>query len=223
MENKLSSKNQECWYHEVCQMENPCSSCIRYAEMKFLMENSGLPKAKQKPIVLTPEDCDYNSFCQLQDIKNEIVDFVNNGNNLFIGGNTGNGKTSWAIKILLRYFDQIWNGNGFRVRGLFVHIPTILLELKDFNNPVSIEYRKNLLESDLVVWDEIGGIGMSNYDYSQLLAIIDKRVLEEKANIYTGNFSSEQESIKLLGERLSSRIWKLSQTIILNGKDRRGL
>lgn len=213
--------NSECWYHEVCQMDNPCDSCIRYSEMKFLMDSSGLPKAKQRPITLIPEECDYQAFLNLKDFKDAIVENVSRGTNLFIGGPTGNGKTSWAIKILLKYFDEIWPGNGFRTAGMFVHVPTLLLQAKDFKNPLSDEYKYNLIHSDIVVWDEVGGVGMSNYDYSQLLMYLDNRVFNERANIYTGNLVNEQECIKYLGEKLTSRVWRNSKVEILTGRDRR--
>ena len=151
-------RNSECWYFTVCQLDNSCDTCIRYLEMKYLMDNSGLPKNRQKPIELIPDDCDYEAFCDLQEFKNNIVQNVQESKNLFLGGYNGNGKTSWSIKILLKYFDEIWAGNGFRTRGMFVSIPTLLLQLKDFNNPVDSIFRENLINADLVVWDEIGGI-----------------------------------------------------------------
>lgn len=214
-------QNSDCWYYAVCCMDNPCDSCIRYLEMKFLMDNSGLSKAKQLPVTLVPDDIDYDSFVRLQEIKNDIINFVDDGKNLFIGGNIGNGKTSWAIKILLKYFDSVWLGNGFRVRGVFVHVPTLLTKLKDFDNPLSADYKDTLINSDLVIWDEVGGIGMSNYDYSQLLTFIDSRMFNEKANIYTANIETEMNCSKYLGTKLTSRIWNASERVILQGRDRR--
>ena len=215
-------RNSECWYSTVCQLDNSCDTCIRYQEMKYLMDNSGLPKNRQKPIKLMPDDCDYEAFCDLQDFKNNIAEEVEFGNNLFIGGYNGNGKTSWAIKILLKYFNEIWPGNGFRTRGLFVSIPTLLLQLKDFNNPLSFQYKEDLITADLVVWDEIGGVSMSGYDYSQLLNVLDARILRGLSNIYTGNILSKQDCEKQLGEKLTSRVWNNSKIIILKGKDKRG-
>ena len=151
--------------------------------MKYLMDNSGLPKAKQRPITLIPDDCDYDKFVQLSEIKNDIVNFVENGENLFICGSVGNGKTSWAIKILLKYFDEIWAGNGFRVRGMFVHVPTLLSKLKNFENPLLASYKENLSKADLIVWDELGTV-ISNYDYTQLLMYLDGRLLNEKSNLH---------------------------------------
>lgn len=185
------------------------------------MEHSGLPKSKQKPIELVPDDVDYDSFVKLQDIKDNIVEFVNNGENLYICGGTGNGKTSWAIKILLKYFNDIWAGNGFRIRGVFIHVPTILLQLKDFSNPLPQEYKQAILNADLVVWDELGGTGISNYDYSQLLMMLDNRLLNDRSNIYTSNLVTQRELVKVLGERIASRLNTNQTRIELKGRDRR--
>lgn len=214
-------RNSECWYNEVCNMDNLCTSCVRFIEMQYLMENSGLPKAKQRPIPLSCSDEDYEAFMSLQDIKDDVVNFVNNGENLFIGGTIGSGKTSWSIKILLKYFDEVWPGNGFRVRGMFVHVPTLLSKLKDFDNPLLKSYKDNLSKADLIIWDEIGGAGMSNYDYTQLLTYIDQRSLNEKSNIYTANIDSAKNCEKYLGSKLTSRVWNSATVVILNGRDRR--
>lgn len=214
--------NEKCWYKEVC-LYKKCAGCIRFTEMKYLMDNSGIPPAKQKPIQLIPNtDNDKKAFAKLQDIKDNIVDFVDNGSNLYIASkSTGNGKTSWSLKLVLKFFDSIWAGNGLRVRGLFIHVPSLLLELKDFNNPVSSQFKKNLEECDLVVWDDIASTELSNYDYSQLLTYIDKRILSERSNIYTGNLTTKNQIHNVLGERLASRIFNNSQVIILDGKDQR--
>lgn len=188
------------------------------------MDNSGIPKAKQKPIDLYPNDIDYDEFVRLSQIKQHIDTFVKDGKNLYItSATTGNGKTSWAIKLLLKYFDKVWAGNGFKVRGYFVHVPTLLLNLKDFDNPNTDIHRikKILLETDVVIWDDIASTEISKYDYSQLLMLIDNRTFENKSNIYTGNINSLDKLRKVLGDKLSSRIWSLSEVIEFKGKDRR--
>lgn len=219
----LNSKKEDCWYREVCTQD--CSfSCIRYLEMSYLMENSGIPKSKQKPIDLYPSDEDYDAFVRLAEIKQHIDEFVKDGRNLYItSAKTGNGKTSWAIKLLMKYFDKVWAGNGFNVRGYFIHIPSLLLNLKDFNNQNTDinKIKKNLLTADLVVWDDIASTVVSNYDYSQLLMFIDTRCLNDKANIYTGNLNTKSALNKMLNDKLASRIWELSEIVELKGKDRR--
>lgn len=221
MENKLNS-NSDCWYKDVCQTRK-CVNCIRFAEMSYLMQNSGLPKAKQHTISLIPNtENDYKMFERLANIKDNIVNFVDIGDNLYIASKyTGNGKTSWSIKILMKYFDSVWAGNGFRVRGMFVHVPNLLLKLKDFNNPLPAKFRQDLENCDLVVWDDIASSELTNYDYSQLLMYIDSRILAERSNIFTGNIVEETKLKNIVGERLASRIYNSSQIIILNGKDQR--
>lgn len=213
-------RNSDCWYLDVC--DNDCKSCIRYSEMKYLMDNSGIPKNRQSPRELTAGTADYDIFCSLAEIKSNIVDFVNNGRNIFItSSNTGNGKTSWAIKLLTKYFDSIWAGNGFRVRGMFIHTPTLLLQLKNFSDPLSETYKKNLLNCDLVVFDDIADTSVSAYDYSNLLMIIDYRIQNEKSCIYTSNRTTKKQLEEAVGVRIASRIWETSFIAVLKGKDRR--
>lgn len=210
-----------CWYRNVC-TNIECDSCIRYLEMKYLLDNSGIPEHRQQPTVLTVDEADYNAYCQLADIKDHIMDFVKDGSNIFIcSENTGNGKTTWAIKLLLKYFDNVWAGNGFKIRGMFVHVPTLLLQLKNFDNPLSEEYKKNLMECDIVVWDDIAGSTISAYDYGQLLSYIDYRFLVNKPNILTSNCTDKKSFEKLLGSKLASRIWNTSTIIKFIGSDRR--
>lgn len=212
-------RNEDCWYKDVCTYDQ-CVNCIRYSEMKYLMENSGLSKKRQKPIALNGNN-DSKAFQILADIKNDIVNFVDNGESLYIYSEyTGNGKTSWAIKLLLKYFDSVWAGNGFRIRGYFQHVPTLFNTLKDFSK--NHDSLKNILATtDLVVWDDIASTKLSDYDIQQLLIIIDQRVSEGLANIYTGNLTSHDALRSALGDRLASRIWNMSTLIEFKGKDRR--
>ena len=212
---------EDCWYKDVCQ--NECSnSCLRYIEMKYLMDNSDIAPKRQMPASLVPDDIDRPSFMRLNDIKLDVVDFVKEGKNLYIWGeHTGNGKTSWALKIMLRFFNDIWAGNGFRTRGKFVHVPTFLVKLKDFANPLSDEYKNDIMNCDLLILDDIASTGISQYDLSQLLLYIDHRTLYEKSIIYTGNISPNNLQ-SVLGERLASRInAKTTEKIELKGADRR--
>lgn len=214
-------RKMDCWYERVCQ--NECSNlCLRYNEMKYLMDNSDVPPNRQIPDKLVPENVDRKAFEQLNDIRLDVGNFVKNGENLYIWSiHTGNGKTSWALKILLRYFNDIWAGNGFRVRGKFVHVPTLLIKLKDFNNPLSDEYKSAILDCDLVVFDDIASTGISQYDLSQLLVYIDHRSLYGKSTIFTGNIAPKDLQ-SVLGERLASRVTARNTTKIeLKGADRR--
>ena len=214
-------RKDDCWYKTVCTYE-PCTNCIRYVEMKYLMEHSGLSKKRQKPIKLNGA-YDQKAFKLLDEIRLDIVNFVENGESLYLySEHTGNGKTSWSIKLLLRYFDQIWAGNGFRQRGYFISVPAFLNQGKNFSDEKARQKLiKTLSTVDLVVWDDIASTKLSDYDIQQLLVVVDQRIAEGLANIYTGNITSRDKLEIALGDRLASRIWNTSTLVEFKGKDRR--
>ena len=216
-------RNSNCWYVKSC--EDDCDRCTTYVQMKWQMEHSGLPEAKQKPITLYLTDTnsgDRRAFNRLAEIRKNIVTFVQDGKNLYICSKwTGNGKTSWAIKMLHTYFHYTAVGNYENLKGMFVSTTALLLQLKDFNNPLPKSYIENLKSVDLVIWDDIAVSGMSQYDFTQLYSIIDSRILAEKANIFTANQTTVDEFSKLMGTRLASRIYYTSEIVELKGKDMR--
>lgn len=220
---------RDCWYLETCNKAetNECrANCIRYMEMDYLMKTSNLPKAQQYYTALIPSRQDTPAFITLKDIKDNILDFVNRGCNLYIySNNFGNGKTTWAIKLLLNYFDEVWAGNGFKRRGLFVHVPTLLTKIKENISYKDADFdimRSQLSEVDLVIWDDMAATKLSDYDHTNLLTYIDQRKLSKLSNIYTGNISPPQ-LVDALGSRLSSRVWNDSIQIEFLGADKRGV
>ena len=72
---------------------------------------------------------------------------------------------------------------GFQVRGMFIHTPTFLSQLKNFQNPLSEEYKYNVMNTDLIIWDDIATGKTSDYDYNQLLMYIDNRLLNKKERL----------------------------------------
>ena len=215
-----------CWYQQGCQLykENCEKTCHRYLEMKYLIDNCGMPNADKYIKPLTPEEVDLPSFVKLKNLKDDILNFVENGENLYIvSENFGNGKTTWSLKLLYKYFDEVWCGNGFKIRGYFIYVPEFLNQLKlmDFKN--SSEYKnlcKILNTADLVVWDDIASSNLTNSDHVNLSSFIDSRMLKGKSNIFTGNLLSD-ELRQSLGNRLHNRIWDNSKVIKFVGRGRR--
>ena len=82
--------------------------------------------------------------------------------------------------------------------------------------------KKQLLEINLVIWDDIATGKLTDYDHTNLLTYIDQRKLNGKANIYTGNLN-ENELVEALGNRLKSSVWNDSTIVELFGNDRRGV
>ena len=214
------NRKQDCWYKSVCNLDCP-SVCLRYIEMKFLMESSGIPKSRQLPLdLISLNEKDKKAFKQLDEIKNNIKEFVDAGKNLYIcSSSTGTAKTSWAFKLMLKYFDTIWPGNGMKVRGLFIHVPTFLQQLKDFDSPLPKSYIDDIKECDLVIWDDIAASDLTKYEYNQLLLYIDTRVTNNKSNIYTSNICTKNTLNKTVGARLASRIFSLAEVITFSASD----
>ena len=216
-------KNSECWYKDTCVED--CDNCVVYIQLKWQMDNSGLFKSQQRPITLyidSANEVDRVAYKRLASIRAGIEQYVDEHKNLYIASeNTGNGKTSWAIKMLQTYFHYTANGNYEHLKGMFVSVTDLLLRLKDFNNPISPEYKKQLETVDLVVFDDIAVTGISQYDYTQLFNIINNRISAEKSNIFTSNVVKLNQLEKILGARLASRIYNASEIIELKGRDRR--
>jgi DNA replication protein DnaC len=201
--------NQEdCIYKDVCTQD--CKdNCIRFLEMDYLLHTSNIPKSKQKALPLIPDSCDMDSFIELSNIRDNIKEFVETSQNLYLySENCGNGKTSWAIKLMLQYFNEVWAGNGFTNRGVFIHVPTFLIKYKSTISKPDEDFehlKDKILNTDLVIWDDIASTKLSEYDYSILLTYLDQRTLYEKSNIFTGNILPEKLS-QVIGLRLASRI-----------------
>ena len=215
-----NSKNTDCWYASNC--EEDCLKCVVYPQMKWQFDNSGLPKSKYMPIHLRPQPNDRRAFDKLATIREDIDTFVEQGKNLYICGKIpGNGKTSWAIKMLQTYFHYVAEGNMFTVKGMFVSVPDLLLKMKDFSNPLSNEYKENLKTCDLLILDDIAVTGISQYDYLQLFTLIDSRILAGKSIIFTSNVTDIKKLEEVIGERLASRVMGTSIVIEIKGGDMR--
>lgn len=219
----------KCLYKDFCPLVNTpeCNnSCIRHKEINYLLEKSGIPEKRQfiQNFIIPKEDeVTYN---KLTKVMRNIEKYVDNGDSFVLYSNgTGNGKTSWAIKIMLSYFDKIWAGNGFRTRGYFVYVPDLLNRAKANISKPDEEYQElmeNIKDVDLLILDDIGTTSMSEFDISLLSSIIDQRCLKCKSTIYTTNcYEDKMES--LVGTRLVDRIWHNSITFNFKGSSKRGI
>ena len=224
----MNFNKEKCWYREACNKYNTkeCySGCIRHLEMNYLIQSSDIPPVLQYPIILKPSKLDLEAFQQLSGIKDNMISFVEAGRDLYIySKNSGNGKTTWASRLMLKYFDGIWSGNGFECKGLFIHTPSFLLRIKAAFGKEDIKLNKLitlLSKVYLVIWDDIIVTDIKNYDYSVLLSFINIRNNYNLSNIYTSNLNGD-ELMEKLGERLFSRIYEKSCKIEFKGANRRG-
>lgn len=219
---------------EQCFLYNRCnhvhcgdSFCMRRYKMERIYAKSLMSEKQREPIQLYQDKSgvDAIAFGKLAECCAGIEDFVAAGKNLYIHSDIcGNGKTSWALKLLNCYANKAWpNSNGECVI-LFVSVPRLLLALKE-NISSKNDYAQfvldHYLEADLVVWDDIAAKMATQFENDNLLRLINDRIYEGKSNIYTSNLSMLGLS-QALDERLASRI-KGSMEIELKGQDKRRL
>lgn len=220
-----------CYLRTICNGKD-CGKewCIRKYKMDSLYSAALMSESQKKHIVLRVDEdgTDLEQFKQLAEIEKNIVAFVNEGKNLYLHSpNAGNGKSSWSIRLIESYFNKIWARSDGSCKALFISVPRFLLALKDniSNKSSYIEYiKENVLEADLVVWDDIAALHRAGTDFelTNMLSIIDNRISLGKSNIYTSNLS-RQQLYQVLGERLTSRIANMSIDIELHGSDKRNL
>ena len=215
---------QSCWYKRIC-TEQCSENCIRYKLMYSLFKQSNLPEALWGYKELVCHEKDLQVYKQLQAKSDAILNFIESGNNLYIySENCGNGKTSWAIRLMYSYFDKIGHKSCFDCKALFVSVPKFLYNCKrSISQDVKgFEELCNLIsEVDLVIWDDIGEMKASDYEHQILFQYIDDRINSKKSNIYTSNKNKEQLE-DVLGVRLASRIYNCSECIEFLEEDKRG-
>lgn len=202
---------------------------MKYFKINTLYDLSLIPLNKRTHVNLRIDDDgkDEEAFIKLKEIENNIVDFINSGKSLFLYSSiTGNGKTLWTLRMVETYFNKIWLKSELKCKVLFISVPRFLLELKS-NISEKSEYvehiNNNVLDCDLVIWDDIATKLGTEFELSHLLSIIDTRINNGKSNMFTSNLSGVELN-KALGDRLYSRIQNYSDVVIeLQGKDKRGI
>jgi len=220
---------------ENCPYKAKCSGvdcdkdfCMRKYRLDCLYDNSLLTeKQRQVGKLFTDNDgTDLHEFQQLAKLEQNMDRFVETGANVYIHSyNCGNGKTSWAIRLMIGYFNKVWYKSNFGCQALFVSVPRYLLALKESisgNNEYADFINKHILDVDLVVWDDIATKMGTEFELNHLLNIINTRMDAGKSNIFTSNLG-QKELTNALGERLASRICNKSIDIELHGSDKRYL
>ena len=218
-----------CFLYDRCNHKD-CEKdfCLRKYKMDSLYSLALMSEAQKQHIVLKidQDETDLTQFKQLSAIEQNIITFVNEGKNLYLhSAICGNGKSSWSLRLAEAYFNKIWVRTEVKCRVLFISVPRFLLALKDAisSKNAYVDYIKdNVLEADLVIWDDIAAKMGSEFELTHLLNIIDNRLALGKSNIYTSNLN-RQQLYTALGERLTSRIANMSTDIELFGADKRVL
>ncbi len=207
---------------------NDNSFCVKLFKLEQLY-NLGLfsdVQRKHLDLRIDSDGTDRQQFEMLKNIEDSIVSFVTQGKNLYLYSlNCGNGKTSWAIRLAQAYVNKIWYKCDVSCKIMFISVPKFFISLKDnisLKNDYIQHIKDNVLDCDLVIWDDIGTKVGTEFEIENMLNIIDNRLCNGKSNIYTSNINPLQLNERV-GGRLYSRIINLSTNIEFKGQDKRGL
>lgn len=217
----------KCYMYDFCNHKD-CDTdfCQRKYKMDSLYSAALMSESQKQHITLRVDQdgTDLEQFKQLAAIEQDIVNFIKEGKNLYLhSAIPGNGKSSWSLRLAEAYFNKIWARTSSKCRVLFISVPRFLLAIKDNISAKSsyVEYIKdNVLEADLVIWDDLASKVGSEFELSHLLSLIDNRLVLGKSNIYTSNLN-KQQLYTAIGERLASRVANMSIDIELFGSDKR--
>ena len=217
----------KCYMYDFCNHKD-CDTdfCQRKYKMDSLYSAALMSESQKQHITLRVDQdgTDLEQFKQLAAIEQDIVNFIKEGKNLYLhSAIPGNGKSSWSLRLAEAYFNKIWARTSGKCRVLFISVPRFLLAIKDNISAKSsyVEYIKdNVLEADLVIWDDLASKVGSEFELSHLLSLIDNRLVLGKSNIYTSNLN-KQQLYTAIGERLASRVANMSIDIELFGSDKR--
>lgn len=195
-------------------------------KVRQLLAESGVPKKYFEPQELVLRSVDSDAWNWLEDYRCNVMEHVKNGKSIVITSPiVGNGKTSWAIRLLQRYIAETALDGRLVDRAVFCVSSSMLEIFGDFGYfETSIEffdYLNRLKKCDLLVIDEIGSGRITQVSYNHFYDLVNYRVDNNLATIYTTNYNDEQ--IKdALGERLYSRIYDMSTVIEFSASNVRG-
>lgn len=199
-----------------CLLKNACGrvdseycneNCTIYREFYYLLESSDIPKNYWEDKRLYPSEDDVKAFETLRAIKEDIETFVEEGRFLFLYGNYGNSKSTWAIKILKSFLAAKCIGNNFKDIARFIYIPTFTIASKNFEDKNALnELLNSVVTRKLVVVDDIGSIDrQSSYDNTILSNLVNERYSRGLATIFTSNIPPERLN-HFIDPRLVDRI-----------------
>ena len=173
----------KCYASDYCQKDkSSCSDvCGGYRVLRALYNLSRIPERYRYTIALKPENGeDLEAFTTLDNYKNDVLSMVDEGRGLYIWGkSTGNGKTSWACKIMSYFFRKIAFNTGLENEGLYIFLPTFLEDLRDnYDNkdPEFDEILRMIKTCRLLIIDDIGSERVTDWVRERMVSIINTRV-----------------------------------------------
>src|SRR3954453_8894829 len=163
----------------------------------------------------------------LKSARNRVREFVDawpmtiDGRGLLLMGGCGAGKTHLAVAALV---EIIHAGKPGRV--LFSNFQDLIQEIQaSFDSdevPSKSELLRPLIDTDLLVMDELGSQKPTQFVQDILYYIINTRYNEERTTIFTTNYTDnpdakEEPLAARIGTRLRSRLYEMAALVPFTG------
>jgi len=136
------------------------------------------------------------------------------GRGLLLMGGCGAGKTHLAVAALLEIIQCAKPG-----RLLFSNFQDLIQAIQaSFDDDAATskaEILRPLIETDLLVLDELGSQKPTTFVQDILYYVINSRYNEERVTVFTTNYVDELS--ERIGERLRSRLYEMTEEVRLTG------
>lgn len=223
-----------CPFEEICSYESSACNRCKDRGILYLINRVFLPKT------LIPKNYQSASFLDL-DLKGEannavryldkVFELVNEGKGMYCYGiGPGTGKTTICCIALMRYLYLSLKKDPYDIdnrRVLYLNTTEFLERLRKSMNSQDLELEtliEELTDIDrapkLILLDDIGAEKSSEWVQERFYSLINFRVANGLATLFTSNYSMEELEPRL-GYRIYSRIAGCCKPIQFVGKDHR--
>ncbi len=146
----------------------------------------------------------------------EFIDqFGESGENLFIYGDTGVGKTFLSHCIAWELLQQGFSVLYFSAGELFQSLANQTFSKEEDTDSLTMD---SILETDLLIMDDLGTELTNNFVKTELFTILNERILRRKSIIISTNYDMETFS-NIYTTRIFSRIMQDFLCLNLIGQD----
>lgn len=218
----------QCLGQTICIGTQPCNceDALKARAQEFVREQEQLNAevAKQQAAARLRAGVPRRYLDATHPQAEECAKAVQAGKTLFITGSVGVGKTHLACAICEKLQEQKVN--------LRMHTAVGVLRLFEDamrQNKSETELLKKLVQPDVLVIDDLGKERITNWTYERIFDLLDMRYNDLKPTVITSNFTLSQLAGRLVeggcnkqnAQAMISRLKQTSETVTLEGKDRR--